>query len=310
VPETPFGFWIFSPSLTFFGGELEPLNEYAERIRDVEASDRCADGWCYPPLVEVESVVSNRNVVVPVERFELPSTHRIAATEPWGDDEYLDFAIALAGMLCGMRLVREGWGHFHEIPIGSTGVLADLHVRPFEIAEVLDAGSRWWSTASTIERRRMFGAIHWLCFSVSYDYEFDAFAARYTVIDTLWSIHESRTAVVGRAHAERPSILAAAYGLELPPWGVVTSSGRRKTCPLAELRNELIHEARFSGEPIGFAVPTEYEPSLSHQLSSFAMRLILSMLNVDAGFVGSSMSGMTRWLDLNRRSPTATAKAG
>src|SRR5207248_9802057 len=157
-------------------------------------------------------------------------------------------AIVLMGLVDGMRLIPEGWVHFYKAPI-TPGKLCDLFCDEREIAEVVYAAAKWWQQSIHEARRAMFGAIHWFCFSGLYPHEFEEFAGKYIVLDTLDWIHRKRTGENRGVHAARASKLANVYGLQVPSWAVI----QKKTCRLAEIRNALIHEGQFGGRPIGFA---------------------------------------------------------
>lgn len=87
-------------------------------------------------------------------------------------------------------------------------------------------------------------------------------------------------------HSERPSKLANVYGLQLPSWAVVVKNSRGKnSCRLADIRNDLIHEAKFAREPIGFAHLAEL--SLTLELGAFLTRLIIAMLGVNCSYIAS-----------------------
>jgi hypothetical protein len=201
------------------------------------------------------------------------------------DDGYAHFAIALIGLVDGMRLVPNGWTHFYKAAIEPCK-LTDLVIDEAELGKVVAFANVWWQAQDSQTRTRMFGAIHWYCFSGAYTHEFEEFAAKYTVLDTLYWIHHHRVGGDRVRHACRAADLAAAYGMPVPPWAVVNNG----SCRLADLRNELIHEGRFAGQPTGFAVPTEVTP-LSLQLTSFLSRLILAMLQVRCGYVTTPATG-------------------
>ena len=84
--------------------------------------------------------------------------------------------------------------------------------------------------------------------------------------------------------------MCAYYGLDLPPWGVV-SAGRSR---LSELRNEYFHESLWGGHPIGLGHPQDV-PSIHVELFCLNSRLILAMLGDKNGYT-RSQGGHQPWL--------------
>jgi hypothetical protein len=283
--EKNFGWWPRNSVVDARVVRAEPLSTYASAIAAVKDHPRSYDGWFYPLLEPVRSTTTEKKPPpeMPTPTYELPVTHRITATEPWMDEEYLNFVIALVGLVDGMRLIPDGWVHFYKAPT-APNKLSDLACDAGEIAEIVFAATTWWKRATMEERRGMFAAVHWYCFSGLYHHEFEEFAAKYTVLDTLDWIHRRKTGGKRGSHAERPFKLAKAYGLEVPSWAVMHNN----SCRLSEIRNELIHEAQFGGRPIGFAhLP---EKSLTLELGHFLTRLMIAMLCVECSYVQSPVN--------------------
>jgi hypothetical protein len=281
-----FGWWPRNSTIDARVTRVDLLPDF-EKIKEAVQNHPCAyDGWFYPPLQRVRksSAETKDPPQVPASIYELPSTHSITGTVAWMDDDYLHFVIALIGLIDGMRLVPEGWQHFYKAPI-HPGRLADLVCDHREIAEVIFVSTDWWQSHSIDERRAMFAALHWFCFSGLYHHEFEEFSAKYTVLDTLDWIHRQQGAAEV-PHAVRPSRLAVDYGLLTPTWAVVSKDAAGKaSCRLSSIRNELVHEAKFAGAPIGFAhLP---EPSLTLEFGAFLTRLIIAMLGVNCSYIGS-----------------------
>lgn len=281
-----FGWWPRNSIIDARVVRVDLLPTFEKAKKAVQNHPRAYDGWFYPPLqpVRTSSAETKDPPQVPASIYELPPTHSITGTVAWMDDDYLHFVIALMGFIDGMRLVPEGWQHFYKAPI-RTGKLADLVCDHREIAEIVFVATGWWQTHSIEERRAMFAAMHWFCFSGLYHHEFEEFSAKYTVLDTLYWIHQQRHP--GRTpHSERPNKLAKVYSLLVPAWATIEKNAAGKdTCRLAEIRNELVHEARFAGHPIGFAHLPEL--SLTLELGAFLTRLIIAMLGVNCSYIGS-----------------------
>jgi hypothetical protein len=278
--EKNFGWWPHNSVVDARITRAEPLATYEQSIAVVKNSPRSYDGWFYPPLSPVGSRTTETKPPpeVVTRSFTLPVTHRIVGTEAWMEKEYLDFAIVLIGMVDGMRLIPEPWVHFYKAPT-ERNKLSDLVCDACEIAEVVFGATTWWKNAPLKQRRSMLGAVHWYCFSGLYEHEFEEFGAKYIVLDTLYWIHHRRTGQARVSHAKRPSILANAYGLEVPSWAVMQND----SCRLAEIRNALFHEGRFGERPIGFGHPPE--TSLTLELGAFLTRLLIAMLGIECAYI-------------------------
>lgn len=248
-------------------------------MRTLKSDSRASGGWLYPPLLPVVGARGATPPCMPAQVFALPPTHLISLSGSMDGPEAADFIIALIGFLDGVRLTREGWTHFLKVPL-ELGILGDLSCTSSEITSVLSVATATWLHASPEVRQRLFGAIHWLTFSALYEHDFERFAGSYIALDTLYWIHRQRGSR-NDPHAARPSILAAHFGVPLPPWGVVSGG----TCELALLRNALVHEGRYAGAPIGFAHPSE---NIAGELESFVRRLIIALLGIQCGYVRSS----------------------
>lgn len=280
--EKNFGWWPRNSVVDARVTRAEPVSTFAASIATVQNHPRTYGGWFYPPLEPVRATPTEKKIPpeVPAPVYELPVTHRMTAAEAWMDEEYLHFAITLLGLVDGMRLIPEGWLHFYKAPTVQHK-LSDLMCSADEIAEIVFVAAGWWKTKTVGERRAMFAAIHWFCFSGLYHHEFEEFAAKYIVLDTLDWIRRTHLGEKSGFHSERPSTLANAYGLDLPSWAVV----HKGHCRLADIRNDLIHEGRFAGKPIGFGhLP---EPSLTLEFGAFLSRLIVGILGVKCSYVQS-----------------------
>jgi hypothetical protein len=276
MATTRFGFWPRRWRIEVAALRAEPLPNYAEIVAAITGNERVFEGWIYPPLRRA-SYSGRSGPEVPSKVYGLPPTHELNSSDDSPD--FASFAIASIGLLDGMRLVPEGWSHFYKASI-EPAKLVDFYCDQPEMTRAIDLASRWWHGADNESQKRMFGAIHWYCFTAAYEHDFERFGGLYTVLDTLYSIHELQGGTQSPRHSERAATLAMTYGIPVPPWAITHEKG----CALSKLRNEFIHEGRYGGEPIGFAFPKD---SITLELSAFLTRLILAMLGVECGYVHS-----------------------
>src|SRR5258705_11564075 len=97
--------------------QIEPLLGAAQ-IEYVRNSLRARDGWFLPPL-EPEWLSSNdlfQKTISYAQWFGLPATHRIVLKQD-DDGELAGLIIGVLGVLKGLQLVLDGWGHFYRTPI-------------------------------------------------------------------------------------------------------------------------------------------------------------------------------------------------
>jgi hypothetical protein len=263
---------------------VEPLHSSREGFGFVLSSPRVRDDWFYPP-VEPEWMSANDigNAHINFAPwFSLPPTHRLVL--PVEDADCASFVIAAFGVVKGLQLVPEGWGHFYRTPI-KPGRRVDFDAKPSACERILRASYDFSDRDQTI-RRLMFGAMHWHLFGLSYDHPFEQFGVAYSVLDTCWRVHCAMTTVSAKTpHANRIVELCSAYDLAVPSWAVIIGKSSR----LATLRNEYFHESLWGGHPIGFAHPADV-PDIQLELFWFNTRLLLAMLGDRSNYTKSAIS--------------------
>jgi hypothetical protein len=222
--------------------------------------------------------------LVPTLSYVLPMTHTMTIDAPDADDALADFLIVVIGLVVGMRLTREEWCHFNRTPVAPHKI-GDLHGYPRDLEVVLPTAEQWWKGAPPKQRSLMFGAIHWHLYASGYRHWFDEFAARYTVLDTLYEVGRLNRGILRREpHGRRPSLLADRQTMPVPQWAVSRKGQDGWECDLSSLRNGLVHEAQMWGRPLGDLPPHE-APDYPLEMAGFAARVILAMLEVDCRYI-------------------------
>jgi hypothetical protein len=148
--------------------------------------------------------------------------------------------------------------------------------------------SRFYQKANQEDRKQAFAALHWFLVGQSYTFEWDQFEAQYKVLDGIYKLSK----VNAKTHAGRPVELAKKYhdkGIILPKWAELDSEGKRA---LSILRNELVHEAKYGGHPIGYAYPTENYPL---EFVSFNTKLICAVLGINTPYLKADPGDRQRW---------------
>ena len=122
--------------------------------------------------------------------------------------------------------------------------------------------------------KNYYAAIHWFLFGQSYSHVFEKFDAQYRVLDCCYKISTELNHINrARYHAERIEKLCTYYDIFLPNWA--KSKDGKST--LSELRNNLIHEAKYAGEPVGL---NSDDKQLWFNLKLINERILLSILGV------------------------------
>jgi hypothetical protein len=133
--------------------------------------------------------------------------------------------------------------------------------------------SSFYDAANNEDRKQMFAILHWFLVGQSYKYAWDRFDAQYKVLDGLY-----RLSKLGYCqHALRPLKLAQKYNIVVPNWAQETTVCGKKTSRIAILRNELVHEAMFAGDPIGYAYPKE---NFYIEFAAFNVKLVASAIRL------------------------------
>ena len=288
MTEIKFGFWPRSLTLDTSTVHVEPLPDFETVVERIKRSDRAGTRWFYPPLTAVYEPGREEGDVplIYAGAYALPPTHLVRVSDTDGQ-EFGELIITLLGLLEGIRLVPEQWSHFYRASIEPHS-LVDFVANRRDIEHVLHLAQCFWGAHSAQEvRRGMFGAIHWLLFSQSYEHQFEEFSGQYIVLDACYKLHcdVHGPPSVRPTHATRPSYLARYYSIPEPAWASIRADG---ACDLSELRNQFFHEGRYGGQPIGFAHPTNH-PSIVLELTAFNTRLLLGILGLDCGYVRSAV---------------------
>ena len=177
-----------------------------------------------------------------------------------------------------MKLIPEKWLHFYRVAV-DPNKLVGFHCSTHEVIEILNLGCEYYfKNVNKNLNRLLFGAIHWHMFSHSYLHDFERFDCQYKVLDTCYRIVEEAFGIKSKNHAGRPVALCKLFEMPVPHWAVISN----KNSYLSNLRNNLLHEAQFANEPIGFGTP---DPSIVFQLTNLNAKFILSILGIKAKYI-------------------------
>jgi hypothetical protein len=290
MAEIKFGYWPCKRELSAGVAQVRPLSDYDGTVQGISGSGRIANKWLYPPLTRAydPKLAPDKQPEIYESVYRIKATHVLTLPDATDATKCGEFLIALLGMLEGLRLIPEEWGHFYRMAI-ERHTLCDLVCDRRDLEQVLEMALQFWRKSDTDVQRLIFGAIHWRLFSESYPHHFERFNGQYIVLDTCYRLH---CRIFGKPssndglHATRPSFLAREHKVPVPSWAVI---GPDRTCDLSRLRNKFFHEGLYGGQPIGFAYPT-FATSIDFELAAFNTRLILALLGVPCSYVRSDVA--------------------
>jgi len=258
--------------------EIKPMWDIDEKIDRLHRMAVVSNGWIYPPLETGVHNFSEKDKFkvqpqLPAKFFTIEPTHSI--TIHTHDDEKLKFLILAYGFLLGLYLSPAEYLCLHRIP-HEVGKLTGVILIKDDAEKGIYAFSRCFDTLDNERRKLAFAIMHWFLIGQSYNYVWDRFDAQYKVLDSIYKF----SGLSAENHASRPVILADHFGIKKPQWIELDKSG--KSSPLSRIRNELVHEAKFAGRPIGYAYPEE---NFDFEFVRFNAKLIPAIFGLRSNFL-------------------------
>lgn len=267
---------------------INPLKDFDEAVSAVHVLGHIHKKWFYPPLQAYANGENDSRPPVPMPWFALPETHQIFNKTNTCIPGFLEFVILLFGWSQGLRLYPEGHGHHYRVAT-EVGMLTDFRIMDIDVEKYLCLVEEFWRNHyETGAAAGLFAAVHWYLYSCSYHQQFERFMNQYQVLDACFHVY---CTIKGEKvdkfkHFMRAKVLCDNLGLQMPAWAIAIEG--RKTTPLAVIRNEVIHEAKWGGAPIGFVCLAGDFQNILLELKNFNCRLIASLLGVTGSYVFSS----------------------
>jgi hypothetical protein len=259
--------------------KIAPLTDFQNAISEVTNSSQQDGIWYYPPI-------DNKSPRVVTPRFELPITHCIMQKNGSQDKEYLTFIVVFFGWLHGMRLNPEGWGYLIKTPI-KQGELVDFNKpRGVNLRNLIEKAELFWKDhyEDRVFRENnvnlanlMMGALNWFSYTQSYEQLFERFWGQYIVFDTLYKIVEIKYDLKKTGHSARLCYVSEKLELVCPSW----------INEISKIRNALVHESKFAGQPIGFAANSA-QGDILVDLIAFNCRAIAALIGAKGDYSRSS----------------------
>lgn len=284
-----FGFLTDRKSFDCNGFKITTAPEFDDVLEEFYQSMHVSNGWFYGPEEELKKssaendTFKDRGPINCSSFFRIKPTHQIIANGY--DDNHLRFLILGYGFLQGLYLTPEGYLYLGRTAY-DPGKLNGLLLLRDDYVTGMECINRFYMSSSSEEQSQMFASIHWYLVGQGYPFDWDRFDAQYKVLDGLYKLSGSSA----NNHASRPVLLAEKYGIKLPSWAKLDSTGKQSK--LSKQRNELVHEAKYDGHPIGYSYPDE---NYSLEFTSFNTKLIAAALGIKTPYLAAEPTDREFW---------------
>ena len=279
-----FGFLTDRKEVQWSDFSILILPNFEDTLQRFYETAKVSNGWLYGPEVELKKSsielkeFKQRGPINCYTHYRVQPTHEIKSHI--SDKEYLRFLVLGYGFLQGLYLSPEGYSYIGRVPY-KPGKLNGLILGGNDRENGMEQINRFYQNANQEERKQAFAVMHWFLVGQSYTFQWDKFEAQYKVLDGIYRLSK----ISAKTHADRPVELAKKYGVILPKWAKLDSLGKKSA--LSILRNQLVHEAKYGGHPIGYAHPTE---NYSLEFVSFNTKLICGVLGINTPYLLSDPS--------------------
>jgi hypothetical protein len=258
-----------------------PVSDLSDRVQDIESTYLIENGWLYPPLEESQHPSQSR----PHIWYDLPPSHdlQLVANNRVFPETFLNFIGLFFGFLKSMQFLPLGHGRFYRTPYIKNKLTGFIVVCDSDFTKIIDTAAEFFlANSENGIANKYYAALFWFLFGQSYMHAFEKFDAQYRVLDCIWNIYENvNKKKRNLPHAERLVTLCEHYALPVPAWGIVSADTpneqRKPSSIVANLRNRLVHEALFAGEPIGYKLPAE---NFGFEFPRLNERLLLALIGI------------------------------
>lgn len=283
-----FGFLIDDKEIRCNDFKITIVSEFSEIIKQFYDTTCVSNGWFYGPEEELKKSSTeikkfkHRGPINCSSFYRIPPTHEIISDIE--DDGRLRFLILGYGFLQGLYLTPEGYSYLGRTAY-EPGKLNGLLLLNNDYVNGMECINEFYVSSSEEKRKQMFASIHWYLIGQSYNFDWDRFDAQYKVLDGLFKL----SGLTANNHAGRPVELANKYGIKLPNWAELDSNRRSE---LSKHRNELVHEATYGGQAIGYSYPAE---NYSLEFTSFNTKIISAALGINTPYLNAEPTNREMW---------------
>jgi hypothetical protein len=237
---------------------ITPVPDLDEIIERTSTSPLVDGDWYYAPRSGRRSFPSGEITELPFSTrvFGLEVTHVLEhASATAADVGRLEFLVQCFGFFVGMRLSHTEAGFLDATPI-KPGTAHDIVWLGASLETAMTHADAFWLRHG---RKRpklvtgLLGVIH--NFFLAQNPQllgFERFIHLYTALEGVHFVHvgkrKRRKTKRRPSHRERIKLLCRAFGMTVPSWA---RKGSRFN--IVDIRNSVIHDGLFLGEPFGFA---------------------------------------------------------
>lgn len=285
-----FGFLKDKYEFEFNDFLITVVPDYDEIINGIYKSANVSNGWIYGPRKELKQTSNEKKIfnqtgpIISDSFYRISPTHEIISNNK-EDEDHLRFLILGYSFLQGLYLVPENYSYLNRTPY-EPGKLNGLLLVRKDRENGMKKINHFYLSSTTEEINQMFASLHWFLVGQSYNFQWDKFDAQYKVLDGIFRLSGIKTKTI---HAERPVVLAKKYNILLPQWALLDDTGKST---LSKQRNELIHEAKYGGMPIGYSYPSENH---SLEFTSFNTKLISATLGINTPYLRAEPKNRCQW---------------
>ncbi|MFC3784694.1 hypothetical protein GGR90_003063 [Sphingopyxis italica] len=290
--RSEFGYYPRPLDLTVGPVSIATRDGLEERVKDVEKDEWREGKWIYAPLQPVTHLGGGTSIrPYPARVFGLPKTHDILhATAP--DLDPVNFHVWSLSFFNGMRFTITEAGFLDSTPI-EPGTLVDFVLLGGSLEKSIELAEAFWTAnQASPERARIWvAAVHALFMSQNPQHlQFERFLFLYTALDACFALAKSLNPPRGRlSHSERIAWMCDWLGVGVPTWADPAAAGGVE---VAAMRNPMIHEGLYMGEPLGFALHgVGQSGNLTLEMCGLVSRLLVALLGARNNRYISSSTG-------------------
>lgn len=277
--NVPFGYFPKQLDISTGPVKISSHPELENIVAMVESSELVVDKWVYAPTKFRHNPEGIKTRSPYPERiFSLPKTHFFS--HPAADNEgHIAFHLWCLSFFVGMRLTSAEAGFVDATPI-EEGALRDFVLVGCDIKDcVILADAFWLANRDVPARGKLVAAIvHALFLSKRPQHlQFERFALLYSAMDACFALAKSfYSPSKSVPHAERIRWMCELFSIPLPVWA---KQGEQTCAEIVDIRNQNVHEARFMGEPLGFALHgVGGNTNLTLEMEELISRLLVGLL--------------------------------
>jgi len=279
MKQTAFGFLPKTINCSTELFSISTISDWEKDYKLLENESAIDDGWCYPAII-----YKNQKPLKAQNWFSLPVSHSMKLSTDISEFE-LQLLVLVFGFLNGLHLLPESWGHYYKTPI-KIGRLVGFILSETEIFKIMDQVIRKIMSKQFACLKSIFASLNWFLLSQSYSNYFEEFESQYRVIDSICkNVIELQKKEKMPPHYQRIQKVCQVFNVTVPQWAI-PHEGKTE---ISSLRNELIHEGFFCGEPIGFNFP---ENNIVLELKTLNERLLLLCLGIDSDEIKNDISNI------------------